>query len=318
MQANIQSNAALQNVLASLEISRQKIATTQKKGYLFVGIGAFIAIGGSILGLVLLSIITGLVPLVYGIVLLIKINGELQIYKMAFKRDVIGTALKSIDESLTLEPSLGIYEQEFVESQLFSTSPDRYKTEDLVRGNAGKTAFYFAEVHAEYRTEEKTDNGKRIEWHDIFKGIIFVADFNKNFGATTIVRPKGMTGAIGAWLSKNIFSFGNDQIITLENPDFQKTFITYGTDQVESRYILTPALMERILQLNAQSGGTISVTFTKSRMYIAFFLSRNHFEAPIFKTLLDPKALETDIATINFMYGIVRELDLNTRIWGKT
>jgi len=37
----------------------------------------------------------------------------------------------------------------------------------------------------------------------------------------------------------------------------------------------------------------------------------------VFKTLLDGKFLEEDLEVIRFMYGIVAELDLNTRIWTK-
>ncbi|RZL30066.1 MAG: DUF3137 domain-containing protein, partial [Pedobacter sp.] len=106
-------------------------------------------------------------------------------------------------------------------------------------------------------------------------------------------------------------------VINLESTDFDKTFITHSTDQVEARYILTPAMMERILTLNRNAKNTVSLSFIDSRMYIAFPLNRNYFEAPVFKTLLNPDLLHEDIAIINFMYDIVRELDLNTRIWGK-
>jgi len=184
-------------------------------------------------------------------------------------------------------------------------------------GIAGKTGFYFAEVHAEYKTVIQTKNGTRTEWHDLFKGIIFVADFNKNFNAITIVRPKDFGRAIGAWFSKNLFSFGNSDVIKLENPEFDQAFVTYGNDQVESRYILTPSMMERILQLNQKSKYSINLSFIKSRMYIGFPLDRNYFEAPIFKSLLNPNLLDEDINAIKFMYDIVKELDLNTRIWGK-
>lgn len=317
MSLEIDGNVALQNVLATLEIERKKIASTQTKGYLFIGGGIVMGVLGSILGFLVPSIIAGLITIVFGGILFYRINDELQAYKDSFKRDVIGSALKSLDQSLTIDPYNGIYEQEFIGSQLFKTDPDRYKTEDLVCGVAGKTGFYFAEAHAEYKTEVQTKNGTRTEWHDIFKGIIFVADFNKNFNGVTIVRPKDLGSSIGAWFSKNLFSFGDNDVVQLENTAFCKAFVTYANDQVEARYILTPAMMERILELNARAKYTVTMSFISSKMYIAFPLDRNYFEAPIFKTLLNPDLLNEDISTINFMYDIVRELDLNTRIWGK-
>jgi len=317
MSFHIADNIALQNVLATMDSSRQKIASTQKKGYFFIAGGIAVAIIGIAMGMVVAAIIAGLVPIVYGSILFYKIRDELKAYRHTYKIDVIGEALRFLDQSLTIRPYEGIQIGEFVFSQLFAREPDRYKTEDLVMGIAGKTGFYFAEVHAEYKTVTQTKNGTRTEWHDLFKGIIFVADFNKNFNAITIVRPKDFGRAIGAWFSKNLFSFGNSDVIKLENPEFDQAFVTYGNDQVESRYILTPSMMERILQLNQKSKYSINLSFIKSRMYIGFPLDRNYFEAPIFKSLLNPNLLDEDINAIKFMYDIVKELDLNTRIWGK-
>jgi len=315
--SSLAGNVALQNILATMEVERKKIASTQKKGYYFIGGGILLGIIGSVLGFPMPSIIAGLAPVIYGGIVLFKINDELQAYKHTYKRDVISEALRFLDSSLTIAPQNGIVAHEFIHSQLFTTEPDRYKTEDLVSGRAEKTAFYFAEVHAEYKTVTQTKNGRKTEWHDIFKGIIFVADFNKNFNGSTIVRPKGFGSAISAWFSTNLFSFSDKDVIKLENVDFDKTFITYGTDQVESRYLLTPAMMERILRLNHNSKYSISLSFIQSRIYIGFPLDRNYFEAPIFKSLLNPDLLNEDISTIKFMYDIVKELDLNTRIWSK-
>ncbi|MGM9476637.1 DUF3137 domain-containing protein [Pedobacter sp. GSP4] len=317
MAFNIESNAALQNVLATMEVERKNIAATQTKGYIFLVLGLAIAIGGFMLSFPIPAVIAGLIPIVYGGVLLYKISDNLTAYKNAYKQDVIGAALKFLDESLTLQPHLGIAASEFVYTQLFTREPDRYSTEDLVSGNAGRTGFYFAEVHAEYKTVTQTKNGTRTEWHDIFKGIIFAADFNKNFNGVTIVRPKYFGNALGAWFSKNVFSFGDSDVVQLENPDFDKAFVTYSSDQVEARYLLTPAMMERILRLNHETKYDITLSFIESRMYIAFPLNRNYFEAPVFKSLLNPDLLNDDITTIKFMYDIVQELDLNTRIWGK-
>ncbi|MNK35175.1 hypothetical protein D3C87_536910 [compost metagenome] len=317
MQFGIDGNVALQQVLATMEIERKKIASTQTKGYIFILLGIAIAVIGFILGFPIPAVIAGLIPLIYGAVLHYKISDSLRAYKNAYKQDVIGAALKFLDESLALQPGAGIDVSEFVYTQLFTQNPDRYNTEDLVTGSAGKTRFYFAEVHAEYKTVTQTKNGTRTEWHDIFRGIIFAADFNKNFNGVTIVRPKGFANALGAWFSKNIFSFGDSDVVKLENPDFDKTFITYGSDQVEARYILTPAMMERILKLNHETKYDITLSFIESRMYIAFPLNRNYFEAPVFKSLNNAEALNDDITAIKFMYDIVQELDLNTRIWGK-
>ena len=314
---NTESNVALQHVLAALEEQRKNIAAGQKKGYFIIAGGIAILILTCVLGFPIPGFIGILALGIFGGIKLSGAYSAQRIYSDKYKRNVIGTALKFIDPSLTIEPNNGIGENEFRHCQLFNTDPDRYKTEDLVMGRAGRTGFYFAEVHAEYKTVERTKEGTRTEWHEIFKGIIFVADFNKNFNGITIIRPKDFGSAFGAWFSKNLFSIGSNDVVKLENADFDKTFVTYGSDQIEARYILTPAMMERILNLNHQSKYSISLSFIESRMYIGFPLARNYFEAPVFKSLLNPAIMDEDITAIKFMYDIVKELDLNTRIWGK-
>ncbi|MNY34995.1 hypothetical protein D3C86_1693750 [compost metagenome] len=75
--------------------------------------------------------------------------------------------------------------------------------------------------------------------------------------------------------------------------------------------------MERICELNNRSKETISLSFTSNLVFIAFPLSGNYFEPPFSKSLLDETLLQKDIELVQFMYGIIQELDLNTRIWGK-
>ncbi|MET4081931.1 hypothetical protein ABIB40_001882 [Pedobacter sp. UYP30] len=312
------SDPALQGVLAILEIERAKIAKAQTKGYAFIVVGVVVGIVGATMVIPVPAIIVGAISAITGGVFLYRIGDALSSYKSAFKLEVIGHALKFLDQSLSINPNAGIGETEFIDTQLFTNSPDRYSTEDLVSGKADKTSFYFAEVNAEYKTETTTKNGTQTNWHNIFKGILFTADFNKNFNGVTVVRPKDFGNALGAWFSKNLFSIGSKNLVQLENINFEKTFVTHAIDQVEARYILTPAMMERILALNHQSKDTVSLSFINTKMYIAFPLDRNCFEAPIFKTLLNPNLLNEDVATIKFMYDVVREMDLNTRIWNKS
>ncbi len=317
MQNYLNGNVALQNTLATIEVERKRVASVQTKGLTFIGVGIAVTIIGLLLGLLLWAVLAGLIPVIYGVIILFKISAATKAYELAYKQKIIGEALKFLNPSLKISPSDGISEAEFRHSQLFTKQIDRYKTEDLVRGKADKTSFYFAEVHAEDKTERETKNGTETSWTDVFRGIVFVADFNKHLGSITIVKPKDLGNTIGSWFTKNIFSFGDKEVIQLENPDFDRTFVTYGNNQIESRYILTPAMMERILYLNANALETISLAFMESRMYIAFPLDRNYFEAPIFESILNPVSLNTDINTIRFLCDIVKELDLNTRIWGK-
>lgn len=307
---------AIENVINELEIQRKKIASSKIKGWGFLITGIICFSLACIFSQGIVAII-GFCIAIPGVVFLFRITDDVKTYKSRFKQEVIGAALRSIDQSITFEPQNGISLAEFIDSQLFTTSPDRYHTEDLITGKDGKTSFYFAEVHAEYKTETQTKNGRQVHWHDILRGIVFTADFNKNFNGVTVVRPKDFRSSIGAWFSKNVFSFGDKDLVQLENDSFNKNFVTYSTDQIEARYILTPSMMEKINELNNRSAYCVSLSFINASVYIAFPLDNNYFEPPVFKTLLTPNLLDEDINILNFMLLIIKELDLNTRIWTK-
>lgn len=316
MSESFKLTSAIESVIAELEIQRKKIASNQIQGWGAITLGITCFAIGSILSQVVLAII-GFVIVIPGAIILFRISDGIKTYKYRFKQEVIGAALSSFNQSLTFKHEHGISESEFINSQLFTTQPDRYHTEDLITGKDEKTTFYFAEVHAEYKTETRTKNGRQVHWHNILKGIIFTADFNKNFNGVTVVRPKDFGSTLGAWFSKNIYSFGDKDIVQLENDYFNKNFVTYSTDQVESRYILTPAMMEKISDLNERSAYCISLSFINSSIYFAFPLAHNYFEPPVFKTLLKPNLLDEDMNILNFMFAIIEELGLNTRIWTK-
>lgn len=308
-----------QQILNDLELQRKKVAATKVNSYLFIGGGILLFVAGFASGFILPGAVAGGIALITGIVYYNKASTKFAAYRHYFKQRVIPIALKSIDESLVLDYRKGLSEGEFIYSQLFGNNPDRYSSEDQISGMAGKTRLSFSEVHAEYKTETRTKNGTQTHWHTILKGIVFHADFNKHFNGITVVRPKDMGAAFSAWVSKAmpIFSASSKHLVQLESPEFNNEFVTYSTDQVEARYILTPGMMERLCVLNKRCNYTISVSFIDSSVFIAFPLNNNYFEPPVHKTLLNDSLLKEDMEVIRFMYSIINDLDLNTRIWTK-
>lgn len=320
MALNALHQEASNPILAELEQQRKEVAALRIKSYLFTISGILIIVAAVVTGaFAIAGAIIGGIILITGFVFLSKTNARFSDYRHSFKQNVVPIALKTIDNSLEIDHTSGLSERDFIYSQLFSKEPDRYRSEDQISGMAGKTKFSFSELHAEYKTVTQTKNGRQEHWHTILKGIVFYADFNKNFNGVTVVRPKDMGAALGAWISKAmpIFSSSGKELVQLENPEFNREFVTYSTDQVEARYILTPAMMGRLCELNKRCSYTISLSFINSSVFIAFPLNKDYFEPPVHKSLLDPNFLNEDIEVIRFMYGIIKDLDLNTRIWTK-
>jgi hypothetical protein len=235
-------------------------------------------------------------------------------YKREFKQRIISRIVRFIDPQLSYQANGLIDKSTFKESKLFTQGIDRYKGEDLVRGRADKTDIMFSELHAEY----KTGSGKDTHWHTIFKGLFFIADFNKHFRGQTIVLPdtaEKLFGGLGKMLQS--WNVGRADLIKLEDPEFEEAFVVYGDDQIEARYILSTSLMQRILDFKRKTGTKIYLSFTGSKVYVAVPMTKNMFEPKYFSSISDFSPILDYYRDLSFAAGIVDDLNLNTRIWTK-
>lgn len=301
--------------LESLEIERKKGV----KASLMIWVSVIAAIAIGIATAVLKwhfsgYIVAGVVFFAGSIIFGMKLARIKQEVKVHYKENVIKKIVDFIDPNLNYHATSHISQQEFDQSKIFLKDIDRYKGDDLVEGTIGKTAVRFSEVHSEYYTTDK--DGKR-KYHTTFKGIFFVADFNKDFIGETIVLPdtaEKLFGKLGSWFQK--MNISRPKLIKLEDPVFEKAFAVYGTDQVEARYILTPALMSRIMEFKKKSG-KIYLSFLHSSVYIAISVRKDLFEPPFYKSMLDFDIVEEYFNYLILSVQIVEDLNLNTRIWSK-
>lgn len=240
-------------------------------------------------------------------------------YVNAFKNQVVGPIVKYIGPQLTYLPQSGISESRFRASGIFNHRIDRYRCEDMVQGAVGATRIEFSELHAEYKTETRDSKGhRRTQWHTIFKGLFFIADFNKQFNGRTFVLPdtaEKLFGRFGQTLQGIGKSHG--ELVKLEDPAFEKEFAVYSNDQVEARYILSPALMRRMLEFKTKTGGQVHFAFTGGEVNIAISSNKNRFEPKLFSTVLDIAIAREFVEDLQLALGIVDDLNLNTRIWTK-
>jgi len=105
------------------------------------------------------------------------------------------------------------------------------------------------------------------------------------------------------------------ELVKLEDPEFEKEFVVYSTDQVEARYILTTSLMQRILNYKKMTGERIDLAFVGNKIYVAIWKSSDPFEPSVFGTLLDFDQVLRFYERLKIVIRIVDDLNLNTRIW---
>lgn len=240
-------------------------------------------------------------------------------YIRDFKMKVVAPIIHYISPDLTYQPQSGITKERFLRSGLFHHQIDRYHCEDLIQGTTDKTRIEFSELHAEYKTETRDSKGnRRTEWHTIFQGLFFIADFNKHFNGRTFVLPdtaEKLLGRFGQKLQELGKSHG--ELVKLEDPEFEREFAVYSSDQIEARYILSPALMRRMLEFKNKTGGKVYFSFTGGEVNIGISSTKNRFEPKLFSTLLDIEMAREFVTDLQLALGIVDDLNLNTRIWTK-
>lgn len=262
-------------------------------------------------------IIVGLIGvLIGGLVFLVNAITYYKKYRARFKNEVVTQIVHAIDPNWDYSYNQSIGLDEYLQSNLFSMGVDRYKGDDLITGQIEKTDFRCSEFHTEFKTVIVTKNGVQEQWHTIFKGLFFHADFNKNIKGETYIAPDFAEKLLGKWGQKLQFSTKGD-LVKLENPEFEKLFVVHATDQIEARYILTPVIMEALVYIQKQYNKQMHISFIGSRVYCAVSFTENLFEPNIFKSgaNFEDMALIYNLFMLNAI--IIKELNLNVRIWTK-
>lgn len=237
-------------------------------------------------------------------------------YIAEFKQKIISEIVHFVDPSLTYKPQDAFPFSEFVASKIFLRRPDRYIGDDLIFGRLGATDIAFSEVHALYKTESGDDD--KDKWSKLFDGLFFKADFHKNFNGEYFIMPdfaERTFGRFGKFMQKMNKSRG--QLVSLEDPEFEKEFAVYGSDQVEARYILSSSMMSRLLDYKRKTNKAIMISFVRSSIYIALPSNRYLFEPRILLSVVNRDKTIEYFNDMSMALSIVEELNLNTRIWGK-
>ncbi len=146
----------------------------------------------------------------------------------------------------------------------------RLHIEDLFKGEHDNLPFYM------FQSRVVRGHGKHQE--DIFNGIVFIAQSHKKFEKITVI--KNDTGIL------NSLNSGQLVQVKLEDVEFEKEFEVYGQDQVEARYLLTTAFMDRLLTYSKTKQRKIKAAFYDGRIIFFISIGGDPFEVPVFDDLI--------------------------------
>jgi hypothetical protein len=186
---------------------------------------------------------------------------------------------------------------------------DDFRTEDLVVGKYQDVAISIEELKLQNIHHSK--NG--VKKVTLFKGVVVLFSMNKNFkGRTNICHDRGKIRNFFHSKSKNHKGL---ERVTLEDPEFEKKFEVFASDQIESRYLLTTAFMDRLLKIVKLFGNSkLEAAFYDNSLFLVIPYRLNLFEpGSIFKATNYVKECKMIIAQMHLFFSIIETLKLNQR-----
>ncbi len=229
-------------------------------------------------------------------------------------------AIRYLDPNFRYKSSTQFPAAVYKSCGLFPTSYDTASAEDHVVGILEKTQFELQEIKTFRRETYRDSQGRTITRNvPIFCGILFMADFSKNFLGHTVIETdvsEKKFGVLGRTAQRIMGTVSDRKLVELENPDFERHFKVSSTDPTEARYLLTPTFMEALIRLKDKYGQNVQVGFLNSTIIIAIPHSSGFMEIEMDFDRLSQSLQRLGHELLD-MLEIIEDLELNNRIWNK-
>jgi Protein of unknown function (DUF3137) len=188
----------------------------------------------------------------------------------SLKQEMNGALARSLGIAYEVSPQSGPEFDLACEYDLLPSYDDSYFQDQWSGATAGTDILLY-----EAKLTEQQGSGKDRRTVTVFEGIILRMRFAREFLGITLVRRDGFKFTLFGD-SKNYEGRTLDRI-KMVDPRFEDAFDVYGTDQVESRYLVHPAYCERLLELERDfygeqlcalfTGGDLLVIIKTSDMF---------------------------------------------------
>ena len=229
----------------------------------------------------------------------------------AFKEKVISRMVNFINPSVKYIPMAHLSLGDIFESGLFQERNYPLDGSDQISGRHNGVPFISCDLSMQFK---RNFSDEKDSPDCAFFGQFFVARFNKSFSTPVYIIPRKNKYSTLSYLESD-----KGESVKLEDPEFMKLFNVYSKDQVESRYILTPAMMERIKDLAKRTKGEFYIAFYNNKITVANNSGINNFEASVSKSITknDNQLLVDFYTDMCNQFAIIDELKLNINIWKK-
>jgi len=276
--------------------SIEELAELQKQNKLWQ-ILVFISVGITIASMVLAITPGVLVGIVAVMVTGKKSSNISKIVKKNAGNNIVVQVLDKVFDDVQYDP-FGRLSSSTVDSAQFKFSYDKMSGSDHIIGKYNGLNIEMSDVDL---ISISHDSDGHTSEHSVFKGLWMVCDFGKNIVADVQVCERSKLGQLV-----------NKGGIKTENEAFNKQFNIRSTNQEEAFYILTPHMMEYIIQMDEKANAKTNLSFLKNgKLHIALNCGRDAFEIKGFSSDVEKiKAqFEKEIRQITDMIDELRLTD---------
>jgi hypothetical protein len=147
----------------------------------------------------------------------------------------------------------------------------RYTSEDYFEGVYKGVQVKLSEINFEVRRR----SNKRTYYVSVFKGLaILIAHPRPKFLGHTILRRD--SSKVSKWFMEKGSKLEHANLV---DPEFEKMFDVFTSDQVEARYLIDPAMIETLKELAAAfESGIVMAAYYGAKTLILIPSKKNHFE----------------------------------------
>ncbi|MBR6722647.1 DUF3137 domain-containing protein [bacterium] len=142
-----------------------------------------------------------------------------------------------------------------------------------------------------------------------FKGLVVEIDMNKDFEGHTFILEKNN-------VKDNLtVDKGKYQEVNLEDVEFSNEYNVYSQNQIEARYILTTAFMDRIKNIKETFNAKyVRVSFKDKKIVILIHTGRDMFNLANFLSDIGEKTFVQCFEEVCSVLDLVEELKLNEKL----
>ncbi len=213
-----------------------------------------------------------------------------------------------LDYQHDTQPGMG-----FARAQAFKMLPsfDRSNYEDMWSGEIGGRAFTLHEAELKQRRL----NGKNTHYVTVFRGPVMTISSDRQFHGITLLERAGKHRKFLFFGEKDSLTIGGRELrkVDMVHPEFEDEFTIYATDQTEAHYLVHPAYVEKVIELERAFAGKKIRTLIMDGELTVVLEAKNMFESGSMDAGRDREMIETCINQFMSMAELAAALNQSGR-----